>query len=57
MYPFSYATDISQNYIPLSHPRYIHHTKYIQKMEKPVIYVMTGSEADIIELIRYCINA
>ena len=27
-YPLSYATDISQNYIPLSYPHYIHHTKY-----------------------------
>ena len=26
--PLSYATDISQNYIPLSYPHYIHHTKY-----------------------------
>ena len=51
MYPLSYATDISQNYIPLSHPHYIHHTKYIQKVDKPMIYVMIGSEADIRELI------
>ena len=51
MYPLSYATDISQNYIPLSHAHYIHHTKYIQKVGKPMIYVMIGSEADIRELI------
>ena len=51
MYPLSYATDISQNYIPVSHPHYIHHTKYIQKVDKPMIYGMIGSEADIIELL------
>ena len=56
MYPLSYATDISQNYIPLSHPHYIHHTKYIQKVDKPMIYVMIGSEADVRELI-WCVNA
>ena len=28
MYPLSYITDISQNYIPLSHPHYIHHAKH-----------------------------
>ena len=33
MYRLSYATDISQNYIPLSHPHYIEHTKYIQKVD------------------------
>ena len=48
----SYATDISQDYIHLSHPHYIHHTKYIQKADKPIIYVMIGIEADIRELIR-----
>ena len=47
----SYVTDISQNYIPLSHPHYIHHTKYVQKVDKPMIYVIVGSEADIRELI------
>ena len=51
MYPLSYATDISQNYIPVLHPHYIHHTKYIKKVDKPVIYVMIGSEADIGELL------
>ena len=42
----SYATDISQNYIPLTHPHYIHHTKYIQKVDKPMIYAMIRSETD-----------
>ena len=53
MYPLSYARDISQNYIPLSHPHYMHHTKYIQvqKVDKPMVYVMTGNEANIRELI------
>ena len=51
VYPLSYATDISQSYIPLSHPHYIHHTKYTQKVDKPVIYVMIGSEADVRKLI------
>ena len=51
MYPLSHATDISQNYIPLSHPHYIHHTKYIQKVDKPIIYVMIESKVDIRELI------
>ena len=31
MYPLSYTTDSVQNYIPLSHLPYIHHTKYIKK--------------------------
>ena len=48
----SYVTDISQGYIHLSHPQYIHHTKYIQKADKPMIYVMIRSEADIRELIQ-----
>ena len=51
MYTLIYATDISQNYIPLSHPHYIPHTKYIQTMDKPLIYVMIGSEADVREVI------
>ena len=34
----SYTTDISQNYFPLSHLHYIHHTKYIQKVDKPMIH-------------------
>ena len=51
MYPLSYATDIAQDYIPLSHPQYIHHTKYMQKVDVPMIYVMVESEADIRELI------
>ena len=51
MYPLSNATDISQNYTPLSHPHYMHHTKYIQKVDKPMIYVVIGSEADVKELI------
>ena len=50
-YPISHATDILQNYVPLSHPHYIDHTKYIQKLDKPMIYVMIGREADIRELI------
>ena len=57
MYSLSYATDILQNYIPLSHSHYIHHTKYIQKVHKPMIFVMIGSDADIRELIGQCINA
>ena len=44
MYPLSYVTDISQNYIPLSYPHYIHHTKYTQKVDKPMVYVMIKSE-------------
>ena len=36
--PLGYATDISQNYIPLSHPHYIHHTE-------PMIYTVIGSES------------
>ena len=51
MHPLSYATAILQNYIPLSHPHYIHHTKYTQKLDKFMIQVMIASEADIIELI------
>ena len=47
----SYPTDISQNYIPLPHPHYIHHAKCIQKVDKPMIYLMIGSELDIRELI------
>ena len=46
MYPLNSATDILQNYIPLSH-----HTIYIQKMDKPMTYVMIGSEVDVRELI------
>ena len=42
---------ISRNCILLSHPHYIHHTKYMQKADKPMIYVMIGSEADVRELI------
>ena len=44
--PLSYTTDISQNYIPLSHPHYIHHTKYIHKVDKTMIYVMIAIEAE-----------
>ena len=44
MYPLSYVTNISQNYIPLSSPHNIHHTKYTQKVDKPMIYVMIESE-------------
>ena len=51
MYPLSYTTDIPQNYIPLSRLHYIHHTKYIQKVDKPMISVMIGSEAYVRELI------
>ena len=51
MYPLSYTTDILQNYIPLPHPHYIHHTLYIQKVDKPMTYVMIGSEVDVRELI------
>ena len=46
MYPFSYVTYISLNYIPLSHPHYIHHTKDTQKIVKPLIDVMIGSQSD-----------
>ena len=48
MYPLSY---ISPNYIPLAHPHYIHHTKYKQKVDKTMIYVMIESEVDIRELL------
>ena len=51
MYSLSYATEILQNYIPLSHSHYIYHAKYIQKVDKPMIFAMIGSEADIRELI------
>ena len=44
----SYVIYISRNYIPLSHPDYMHHTKYTQKVDKPMIYLMTESEADMI---------
>ena len=47
VYPLSYVTDISQNYITLSYPQYNHHTKYTQKMNKPMIYVMIESETDM----------
>ena len=47
MYPLSYFTDISQNYIPLSYPHYIHYTKYTQKLVKPMIYVIIESETDM----------
>ena len=63
MYPLSYVTDISQNYIPLSYPHYIHHTKYTQKLDKPMIYVMIESETDMTVhktadmIIHKCINA
>ena len=33
MNPLNYCTDIMLNYIPLSHPRNIHHAKYIQKVD------------------------
>ena len=53
MYPLSYATDILQDYIPisLSHPHSIHYTKYIQKVDKPITYAIIGSEADTTKLI------
>ena len=47
MYPLSYVTNISQNYIPLSYPHYIHQKKFTQKMDKLMIYVMIESEADM----------
>ena len=47
MYPLSYFTDISQNYILLTYPHYIHYTKYSQKLDKPMIYVMIESETDM----------
>ena len=47
----SYATDISQNYIPLSHPHYIHRTEYIQEVDRPMIYAVIGIESDVRELI------
>ena len=34
-----------ENFIPLSHPHYIHHTKYIEKVDKTMIYVMIANEA------------
>ena len=37
---------ILQNYIPLSDPHYIHSTKYILKVNKPMIYVMIANEAE-----------
>ena len=40
-----------QNYIPLSHPHYIHHAIYIQKLDKPMSYVMIGSEVHVRELL------
>ena len=62
VYPLRHDTDISQNYISLSHPHYIHRTKYTQKMNKPMIDVMVGIEADMIihkraDIIHKCINA
>ena len=62
MYPLSYITDTLQNYIPLSYPHYIHHTKYTLKVDKPLFYVMIGSEEDMIihtrtdMMIHKCIN-
>ena len=47
MYPLSYVTGISQNYILLSYPHHIHHTKYTQKLDKPMVYVMIESETDM----------
>ena len=48
MHPLSYEIDIYilQNYIPLSDPHYIHSTKYILKVNKPMIYVMIANEAE-----------
>ena len=63
MYPLSYVTDISQNYIRWSYPHNIHHTKYTQKLNKPMIYVMIESETDMAihkradMIIDKCINA
>ena len=63
MYPLSYVTNISQNHISLSYPHYIHHIKYNQKMDKPMIYVMIESETDMKihstadMIIHKCINA
>ena len=48
---FIFSLYISQNYIPLSRPHYIPHTKYICKVDKPMIFVMIASETDINELI------
>ena len=47
MYPLSYVTNISQNYIPLSYPHYIHQKKFTQKIDKLMIYVMIESEVDM----------
>ena len=47
MYPLSYVTDILQKYFPLSYPHYIHDTNYIQKLDKPMIYVMIEKETDM----------
>ena len=63
MYPLSYVTEISQKYIPLSYCHYYHHTKHTQKVDKPLVYVMIGSEADMIThkradmIIHKCINS
>ena len=62
MYLLSCVTDSLQNYIPLSHPHYIHHTKYTQNVDKPVIHVMIGSDANMIihktadMIMHKCIN-
>ena len=50
-HPIYYLSYISPNYIPLAHPHYIHHTKYKQKVDKTMIYVMIESEVDIRELL------
>ena len=52
VYPLSHANDISTNYTPLSNPHYNHHTKYIQKVDKPMIYVLIRGEGGIRELLR-----
>ena len=31
-------------------PEYIHHTKYIENVDKAIIYVMISSEVDLPEL-------
>lgn len=42
---------ILRNYLPLSRPHYTHHTKYMEKVDKTIIYVMIASEVGRRELI------
>ena len=40
---------VTPNIPQLRHPHYIPHTKYIQKVDKTMIYVVIGNESDIRE--------